>query len=417
MAEDLDDGEFWLPSQFLTDDDILMEKTNYNNGSKGFSSETEAGSFFPFEFPYAFACYGSPSALSSPVESVVGSTETESDEEDYLAGLTTQMAHSMLQDEEKSAAPSFATDNHKTWAMAGSPQSTLCAVGSWSGRSGGSSRGSPNGPSQVSSPPSTPLNGKEDAWDLLSAAAGQVVRMKMNDEMPQNHQARGLLGLPRKPSPVSVPVKNPNVSAGFYSDPALNHQHLQSNQFHQLRQQHLLKQQCPTVWGRPRKIAGTTQQPQNTHQQPQNRARTAPGFGNGRCGRPLGLSSSAWPPLQQQQQQAGSGMRAVFLGTSGTRRESSGTGVFLPRRIGSPADSRKKAACSTVLLPARVVQALKLNFDDIGAHRRFNGVFASPEHDPVITRSNAYLPQPKRSFRSQGTAINHDIRLPQEWTY
>jgi hypothetical protein len=28
------------------------------------------------------------SDLSSPIESVVGSTETESDEEDYLAGLT-----------------------------------------------------------------------------------------------------------------------------------------------------------------------------------------------------------------------------------------------------------------------------------------------------------------------------------------
>nr|DAD17881.1 TPA_asm: hypothetical protein HUJ06_019344 [Nelumbo nucifera] len=62
-------------------------------------------------------------------------------------------------------------------------------------------------------------------------------------------------------------------------------------------------------------------------------------------------------------------MKAVFLGGSGTRRECCGTGVFLPRRIGSPAESRKKPACSTVLLPARVVQALNLNFDDMGARR------------------------------------------------
>jgi len=32
---------------------------------------------------------------------VVGSTETESDEEDYLAGLTRQMAHSTLEDDFK----------------------------------------------------------------------------------------------------------------------------------------------------------------------------------------------------------------------------------------------------------------------------------------------------------------------------
>jgi hypothetical protein len=32
---------------------------------------------------------------------MVGSTETESDEEDYLAGLTRQMAHSTLEDDFK----------------------------------------------------------------------------------------------------------------------------------------------------------------------------------------------------------------------------------------------------------------------------------------------------------------------------
>lgn len=72
----------------------------------------------------------------------------------------------------------------------------------------------------------------------------------------------------------------------------------------------------------------------------------------------LGLSSSAWPTLQhakQQQfynpakqqsqinnQQFGSGMRAVFLGNGSGRRESAGTGVFLPRRVDRPAESRKK---------------------------------------------------------------------------
>jgi len=36
---------------------------------------------------------------------MVGSTETESDEEDYLAGLTRQMAHSTLEDDFKRNDP------------------------------------------------------------------------------------------------------------------------------------------------------------------------------------------------------------------------------------------------------------------------------------------------------------------------
>jgi hypothetical protein len=55
---------------------------------------------FP-SLPYGFGSFGFFSDLSSPVESVVGSTETESDEEDYLAGLTRQMAHSTLEDDFK----------------------------------------------------------------------------------------------------------------------------------------------------------------------------------------------------------------------------------------------------------------------------------------------------------------------------
>ncbi|XP_058109382.1 uncharacterized protein LOC131252727 [Magnolia sinica] len=417
MAEDLDDGEFWLPSHFLADD-TFMEKKNR-------AAAHDNSLCFPDEFPYWFG-----SALSSPVESVVGSTETESDEEDYLAGLTRQMAHTMLQEEEKLGAfPAYGKENSNTKVLASSPQSTLCAVGSWSGCSHGSSRGSSNGPSQVSSPPSTPLDRKDDAWDLLYAAAGQVVRMKMNDEVPK-FQGRGLLGPPRKPAPpaTSGPLKTP--CAGYYSNQVLAHQQMQSSQFQQLKQQQQLmkqqqqqQQQC-SVWGRQEKVV----QPQ---QQLQSRASVG-GFGNGRSGRPLGLSSSAWPPLQQQQQQpqAGSGMRAVFLGGTGSRRESCGTGVFLPRRAGNPTDTRKKPACSTVLLPARVVQALNLNLDEMGtAQPRFQGgaFLHHLDHEAMVAaRSNPTLltqQQKRNNSNIRPTPIintntsHHEIRLPQEWTY
>ena len=94
MAESLDDGEFWLPAQFLTDDDILMDKGNLKNTSN------KEGVTTGFGFSsHGFDLFGPPSDLSSPVESVIGSTETESDEEDYLSGLTRQIAHTALQEE------------------------------------------------------------------------------------------------------------------------------------------------------------------------------------------------------------------------------------------------------------------------------------------------------------------------------
>lgn len=106
--------------------------------------------------------------------------------------------------------------------MAGSPQSTLCAVGGGCGCKQGSSRGSPIGPSRVSSPPAT--------WDLLYAAAGEVAKMRLNDEDYGYQQGRGLLAPPRKPSPISVPVKNPNTDAGFYTNHSISHPQFQATQ-------------------------------------------------------------------------------------------------------------------------------------------------------------------------------------------
>lgn len=80
MAEELYDGEFWLPPQFLTDDDddILTDftTTTITNRSKGYD------------------CFGANSDQSSPVESVLGSTETESDVDDFIAGFNRKMSPS-----------------------------------------------------------------------------------------------------------------------------------------------------------------------------------------------------------------------------------------------------------------------------------------------------------------------------------
>ncbi|KAM1747743.1 hypothetical protein ACFX12_008825 [Malus domestica] len=70
--------------------------------------------------------------------------ERRSDEENYLVGLTRQIARSTFDDEFKYSDPAFAFEKPKGWVASGSPQSTLCAVGSGCDCGQGSSRGSPN---------------------------------------------------------------------------------------------------------------------------------------------------------------------------------------------------------------------------------------------------------------------------------
>jgi hypothetical protein len=113
---------------------------------------------------------------------------------------------------------------------------------------------------------------------------------------------------------------------------------LVSVQFYRLRQQQLMKHHeqqklMGAGWGKA------------------NRNNIGSGFGENSCpapfrgnNTPLGLSPSAWPPLPNQNlnPSPGSGMRAVFLSETGTKRESAGTGVFLPRRVGSTPDPPRK---------------------------------------------------------------------------
>lgn len=326
-AKEMEDAEFWLPSDFLSDD-IFAGEERIN--------------------------------------------ETESDEDDPVGpGLARQMT-----------GHSFLNDDPKPSVLATSPQSTLFGISGWSS----SSNESPDGQSQVSSPPSTPFQQQNDALDLLYAAAGQVERLGLNNE-----STRGLLG-PVQDQPYQIRASK----AGFYSGQDLIQQQLQAARLYQLKRQQLLKQQqqyC-AAWER--------------RQQQQNRAR------NSNDVRPLGLPNSAWPPLQRSHQQqpsiAGSGMTAVFL--NGSRRQSNGTGVFLPRRVGTPNEPKKKPACSTVLLPARVVQALNLNLEDMGVYPRLPGSCVL-DNDAATAWSNFKRNQ---SAIAAATA-SPELRLPQEWTY
>ncbi|KAK1311559.1 hypothetical protein QJS10_CPA07g00087 [Acorus calamus] len=197
----------------------------------------------------------------------------------------------------------FAFENPKTRVMAGSPQSTLCSFG-------GRSRASSNGPSLVSSPPS-PLESKnDDAWDLLYEAAGQVVRLRMNEESAMVNQqvhCRGLLGPPRNPSPPPPPPPPPAKTAnlGLHLDQAFARRQLQAQQFHQLKKQQLLKQQQSlNAWGRQQ---GKVTPPAAQQMLTRPRGGGCGGYAGGRGG---GLSSSAWPPLNSPRLHRSSPVRA-----------------------------------------------------------------------------------------------------------
>ncbi|TKY47491.1 hypothetical protein E2542_SST29551 [Spatholobus suberectus] len=142
------DTGLWLPSQFLAGD---------GEGDMKNSDKSLANAFFgfPSEFPYEFG-------VSSPaVESVAGSTETESSdgEEDFFAGLTRRLSQSSLHETRKqlTAVPvsdvsTFSEIPRKTRGLVGSPQSTLTGIGSWSGRSAISGDGSPTGSGLLTRP-------------------------------------------------------------------------------------------------------------------------------------------------------------------------------------------------------------------------------------------------------------------------
>lgn len=366
MAKKLDDCEFWLPSQFLTD-----------------------------HFGSGFNPFGPHSDLSSPVESLIGSVDTESDEEEYLNGLTRKIAHSTIQDS------GFGYGNTKGWSLSGSPQSTLY------GCKQGSSHGSPNYTSQASSPP--PMNQNDRGFDQFYAAAGEVARIRMMEEATGLYQTKtGLWTSAEKTSTVPVASKFPN-------QPSLSYQQLQIAQFQRLKQQQIMKQ-GQGVLGSGK--TGFGQYPLN-----QNHQQLAQRRGQNGAARPVNSSISGWPMLLQQQQH-GSGMRAVFLGNPDPKRECAGTGVFLPRRIGTQNETRKKPGCSTVLLPDRVVQALNLNLEGVDM-RQQNQV--QPRSGSIPSNGSRYpnnmaVAQPRPNWRtgstySQAATVSQELLLPQDWTY
>ncbi|XP_074587942.1 uncharacterized protein LOC141843818 [Curcuma longa] len=115
---------------------------------------------------------------------------------------------------------------------------------------------------------------------------------------------------------------------------------------------------------------------------------------------------SRTPCLLQHQPHSACAARSVFLCRSGARKQSAGTGVFLPRTTMSKAEPQKEssAASSTVFIPAREVQVLNLNTTLPSGLVIQNDTFTG-RADAVRTHSHL-----------QPAAIRTSMSyLPQEW--
>ncbi|RVW44381.1 hypothetical protein CK203_071010 [Vitis vinifera] len=96
---------------------------------------------------------------------------------------------------------------------------------------------------------------------------------------------------------------------------------------------------------------------------------------------------------------------------------SCGTGVFFPRGTGNPLDSRKKQGCSTALIPARVAQALKLNFDEMGVVSPSLGGRFSLQHDAAPGLRNSLYPPQKQHWPAPPAMKHQEMDVPRGWTH
>ncbi|CAK9877947.1 unnamed protein product [Sphagnum jensenii] len=355
----------------------------------------------------AAACW--PDVPSSPLTSSSSprSTETESiGDDDPLAGLVEQVAQTMLEGDEglnqrprrsstrthsEASAPS--TCDMEANKAVGSPQSSWSSGSSssmghsWlSTSNAASSKGSSRVSSQVSSPPTTPVDPQQsDAWDLLYAAAGEVVRLKRNEQQQQKR--------PLSSFPVS----------------RYHQQHVQSQ--HQPQAFSLQQQVPPSQMGAGGAGSRFLQSRQYPIHHQQHQAARSGVVGKGCQGQYRSErfmdynNTSKWTAANG----GGSGMRAVFLGSGGSGRESSGTGVFLPRCAGNGPELKRKSVCSTVLLPSRIVQVLNLNVDNMSSH---------PPLPSSFVHSAAHTGKPSLLFKSVlHVNAGPELSLPSEWTY
>ncbi|XP_042048729.1 uncharacterized protein LOC121794573 isoform X1 [Salvia splendens] len=347
---------FWLPSEILTDDDLLTD-------------------FKPDDFSYGFGnSLGFNSDLSSPAELV---TETESEDDDLLlSDLTRKLSQSSLLSDYAS----------KGWKVCGSPQSTLCGCKP-------SPAVSPNSVHGFCSPPDA-----EDYMrqDFLHAAAEEVARMRMVEETAAFYSSKHFPAQVKPRTGASpAPQIFPNSASGFfYPNKAGSQPYLSS----QLLQAAKMKKNGEYMNG----IAEF---------QLRNRR------GNVGDGRTQVTPMATWPGLHQTGSgmrpayRAEPGLKKERTGTGVFLPQRFGS---------LPAENRKKSVPTNVLVPEKVFHAWNINVDAIDAQLHRNARdYGSSNFDldaALKHRKILMMAQQRRSLAAQ-PAMNQQLRLPRDWTY
>ncbi|XP_027911292.1 uncharacterized protein LOC114170024 isoform X1 [Vigna unguiculata] len=260
-----------------------------------------------------------------------------------------------------------------------SPQSTKSSTVS-------SIQGSPQGSSSSSSPsyysqePSP--TGHEFCWESNYDTMKMLEKMKLDESDSSEYH----------PGYVNQRLETSNV--GFYS---LLQEQIRAIQSSRIRQEEILsrKQDSTAYVG---KIQG-----QISQQFEKKGKGVNVGCDYGRRIR---------PPWQQGRSQHQTGSRGSSY---------SGTGVFLPRgETGAPLESRKRPGkgSTTVLIPARVVQALQVHFDQMAATcgpTKPHGF--PPLQDVLVSTSDGMYSLQNTQSRNQQSHMQNEMLLPQEWTY
>lgn len=370
MAADLHRAQLLLPpspssSSLFAPEPRSLSSAENNRGPYG--DRRRSGSSSPSM---------SGSGMTTPSGSEVTTESSYEDDDDYMAELTRQMAQRMLQEDDDDDI--YRSVLSPAWGLAGSPPSTL-----WSAFAANQSSKNASFPES------------DRAWDISQDLSDQFEKMMSLDEQePQNHNFRQNL---------CDPAALDNASSVHPSSQALSNGEIMASEFDRVQLERVGKQT-----------------------RPKNRKKRG---GNGGAATATATARAAPSPSPMTQRQAqrqefrragSSGMRAVFLGGSGSGNGSSGTGVFLPRGAGNdPPESRKKTRCSTVLIPARVAHALMVHHDKMGTQSRPSVGYFPPKHDAATSgrSTGPYLQQKCQSEAVAPDPNQGDIDLPHEWMY
>ncbi|CAF2094658.1 unnamed protein product [Brassica napus] len=288
---------------------------------------------FPNEFPYEFDSPAFSPGFTSPGNSTETEDESSDDEEDFLAGLTRRLAPST----HRLPPPSFKSEE-KRQVAATSPLLPPSHAHTTSFR-------------------------RDNAWEVISAAAGEVARLKLGSYEPH------------------LPRESPSLT--------LRHQNAAFQTERYLQQQRLLDQ----MW-----LCSQTRTKSSENLFPKRALNEDIAFQNMR--RNATSNAATWIP-----------QHAV----APVKRPSAGTGVFLPRRYPTASSEPIKKSVPvnrSVISQSRVCPPQTLSFDEFTNVGSRLSQFDYAEC--MLARSTLLARQ--GNYRAVG-CLNQERRLPQDWMY